>query len=154
MNERALLTLGLLAGIASGKPPNAWLSSAHEYARSRQERDPMGTAVLAVLAGTVMFYAAERGKNPKVSSFYDALVYVSTNLSVGYSDILAKTPAGKSIGSVLMTYGPALAARVFDPPHEASDEVEARARAQDTLAGISERLDLILEELKRERAGG
>jgi hypothetical protein len=154
MNERALLTLGLLAGIASGKPPNTWLSSAHAYARSRQERDPMGSIVLAVLAGAAMFYAAERGKNPKVSSFYDALIYVSTNLSVGYSDILAKTPAGKSIGSVLMTYGPALAARVFDPPNEARDDAESRARAEAALSGISERLDLILAELRKERADG
>lgn len=152
MNERSLLTLGLLAGIASGKPPNTWLSSAHAYARSRQAGDPMGSIVLAVLAGAALFYAAERGKNPKVSSFYDALIYVSTNLSVGYSDILAKTPAGKSIGSVLMTYGPALAARVFDRPNEASDDAEARARAEAALAGISERLDLILAELRSSRA--
>jgi len=154
MNQRSLLTLGLLAGIASGKPPNTWLSSAHAYARTRQERDPMGTIVLAVLAGAAMFYAAERGKNPKVSSFYDALIYVSTNLSVGYSDILAKTPAGKSIGSVLMTYGPALAARVFDRPNEARDDAEARARTEAALVGISERLDLILAELRNDRVDG
>ena len=154
MNDRALLTLGLLAGIASGKPPNAWLSSVHEYARSRQERDPMGAAVFAVLSGTLLFYAAERGKNPKVSSLYDALVYVSTNLSVGYSDILAKTPAGKSIGSVLMTYGPSLAARVFDRPNEANDELNSRARTESALEAISERLDLILAELRRERVHG
>jgi voltage-gated potassium channel len=154
MNERALLTLGLLAGIASGKPPKEWLSSAHSYARTRQERDPMGSAVVAVLAGAAMFYAAERGKNPKVTSFYDALVYVSTNLSVGYSDILAKTPAGKSIGSGLMTYGPALATRVFDPPNQASADADSRARAEAALAGVSERLDLILDELRKARPGG
>jgi hypothetical protein len=154
MNERALLTLGLLAGISSGKPPKEWLAAAHDYARGRQERDPMGSIVLAVLAGSALFYAAERGKNPKVSTFHDALVYVSTNLSVGYSDILAKTPAGKSIGSVLMTYGPALAARVFDPPNEARHEADARARSEQALAGISERLDRILEELRRDRQDG
>lgn len=154
MNERALLTLGLLSGIASGKPPNAWLSSAHAYARTRQERDPMGSTVIAVLSGAALFYAAERGKNPKVTSFYDALVYVSTNLSVGYSDILAQTPAGKAIGSVLMTYGPALASRVFDRPNGAREEVEARDRAEAALEGISDRLDLIVDELKRERRGG
>lgn len=114
----------------------------------------MGSIVLAVLAGSALFYAAERGKNPKVSTFHDALVYVSTNLSVGYSDILAKTPAGKSIGSVLMTYGPALAARVFDPPNEARHEADARARSEQALAGISERLDRILEELRRDRQDG
>ena len=114
----------------------------------------MGAAVFAVLSGTLLFYAAERGKNPKVSSLYDALVYVSTNLSVGYSDILAKTPAGKSIGSVLMTYGPSLAARVFDRPNQANDELNSRARSESALEAISERLDQILAELRRERFHG
>src|SRR6478735_251739 len=59
---------------------------------------------------------AELGRNAKVTSFYDAVVYAATNLSVGYSDIFAKTPAGKAIGALLMTYGPALATRALDPP--------------------------------------
>ena len=79
-------------------------------------RDPMGSVLAAVLGGAWMFYKAERGHNPKVKSYYDALVYVSTNLSVGYSDIFAKTPRGKAIGTALMTYGPAMAAKIFDTP--------------------------------------
>lgn len=48
----------------------------------------MGSTVATVLVGAYLFYKAEVGRNPKVTSFYDALVYCSpTNLSVGYSDI-------------------------------------------------------------------
>ena len=97
------------------------------------------------------FYAAERGNNPKITSFYDALIYVSTNLSVGYSDIFAKTDAGKTIGSALMAYGPALAARVFDPPHEARERVAEGERSEAALRDIAGKLELILQELQQQR---
>jgi voltage-gated potassium channel len=64
-----------------------------------------------------------------VKSYYDALVYVSTNLSVGYSDIFAKTPRGKAIGTALMTYGPAMSSKIFDTPTEATAPVVATAAA-------------------------
>ena len=80
----------------------------------------------------------------KVTSYYDALVYVSTNLSVGYSDIFAKTPAGKAIGSTLMTFGPAMAARFLDEP--------AAPEGADTRA-VVERLDRILAALEASRGG-
>src|SRR5688572_4618515 len=59
MNERTLLALGLLLGIGSGKPPEQWLQSAHEYGREKQAEDPMNSAALTVLAGAAAFYAAE-----------------------------------------------------------------------------------------------
>jgi len=151
MNERALLTLGLLLGVGTGKPPSEWLSSAHEYAREKQAKEPLNALAATVLLGAVAFYAAERGHNPKVSSFYDALVYVSTNLSVGFSDIFAKTEAGKAIGSALMSYGPAITARAFDPPGEAQQRAaEARASEQ-SLRDIADKLQLILVELRASR---
>jgi voltage-gated potassium channel len=107
--------------------------------------------VLTVLLGSAAFYAAERGKNPKITSFYDALIYVSTNLSVGYSDILAKTEAGKTIGSALMAYGPALAARAFDLPHEARDRTADAERSETALRDIASKLELILQELQQQR---
>jgi voltage-gated potassium channel len=152
MNERTLLALGLLLGVDSGKPPEQWLQSAHGYFRDKQSEDPMNAVVLTVLLGASAFYAAERGQNPKVTTFYDALVYVSTNLSVGYSDIFAKTEAGKAIGSALMTYGPALAARVFDPPHEAQQRAVDGERSEAALRDIAGKLELILEELRSQRA--
>jgi len=151
MNERTLLALGLLLGVGSGKSPEQWLESAHQYARDKQAEDPMNALVLTVLLGSAAFYAAERGKNPKITSFYDALIYVSTNLSVGYSDIFAKTEAGKTIGSALMGYGPALAARVFDPPHEARDRAVDAERSETALRDIASKLELILQELQQQR---
>jgi len=88
----------------------------HEKMRDYQAREPANAIVLTVLSAAAAFYVAERGRNPKISSFYDALVYAATNVSVGYSDIFAKTPGGKAIGALLMTYGPALATRALDPP--------------------------------------
>jgi hypothetical protein len=148
MNERALLTMGLLLGLGSGKPPNEWLSSLNALAREQQAKEPMTATLATVLLGTIAFYRAERGHNPKVTSIYDALVYVSTNLSVGYSDILAKTSAGKAIGSALMTYGPGLATRMFDPPGR-EEELSSEARqTREQLGRIVERLEEILIELK------
>ena len=151
MNERTLLALGLLLGVGSGKAPEQWLESAHRYVRDKQTEDPMNAVVFTVLLGSAALYAAERGKNPKITSFYDALIYVSTNLSVGYSDIFAKTEAGKTIGSALMAYGPALAARVFDPPHEARDRTADAERSETALRDIATKLELILQELQQQR---
>jgi voltage-gated potassium channel len=153
MNERTLLALGVLLGVGSGKPPEEWLQSAHGYAREKQAEDPMNAIVFTVLAGAAAFYAVEREHNPKVNSFYDALVYVSTNLSVGYSDIFAKTEVGKAIGSALMTYGPAMAARVFDVPHEARERAAEGERSEQALRDIADKLERILLELQSQRGG-
>jgi voltage-gated potassium channel len=127
MNERALITLGLLlAGTTRGGPGQA-MTRLHEKMRDYQARDPANAIVLTVLGAAAAFYLAERGRNAKVASFSDALTYAATNLSVGYSDIFAKTPAGKAIGSLLMTYGPALATRSLDPPGAPSPISAVRA---------------------------
>jgi hypothetical protein len=151
MNERSLLALGLLLGVGSGKAPEQWLSSAHGYFRDKQAEDPMNAVVFTVLLGAAAFYAAERYENPKVNSYYDALVYVSTNLSVGYSDIFAKTEAGKAIATTMMTYGPALAARVFDVPNEAKERAADGERSEAALRDIAGKLELILQELQLQR---
>lgn len=151
MNERTLLALGLLLGVGSGKPPEEWLKGAHGYMREKQQQDPMNALAASVLVGAAAFYAAEREHNPKVNSFYDALVYVSTNLSVGYSDIFAKTEAGKAIATALMTYGPALAARAFDVPNEAQERAAEGERSEAALRDIASKLELILQEMQSQR---
>jgi hypothetical protein len=151
MNERTLLALGLLLGVGSGKSPENWLQSAHGYFREKQAADPMNAAVYAVLLGAAAFYSAERGKNPKVKSYYDALVYVATSLSVGYHDVFPQTESGKAIAGTLMTYGPALAARVFDQPNEAKERAEEGERSEEALKDIAGKLELILEELRSQR---
>lgn len=138
MNARPLLVLATLA--AAGEPDFGKDLVVRAKARLREgyEADPMGTTVQTVLVASYLFYRAEHGHNPKVTSFYDALVYVSTNLSVGYCDIFATTPAGKAIGSALMTVGPAMAARALDAP--AGSGADTRA--------VVERLDRILAALE------
>src|SRR3954470_4515972 len=95
-----------------------------EWAASLRNKPAQNTMLFAT-AAAIIFYYAERGQNPKVNDIYDALVYCTTNLSVGYSDIFARTPVGKLIGSTLMTFGPAMSGAVLDgrkrsppPPNE------------------------------------
>ena len=91
---------------------------------------PMENTLAVVGLATLLFYQAEKGQNPKVNDIYDALTYCSTNISVGYSDIFAKTPLGKVIGSILMTIGPAMAATTLDGPKRAmGDPVQAEILA-------------------------
>ena len=116
MNTRPLLVLAAIAAATSPDMGKGALDRFKGGVRDGFAKDPMGSVLAAVLGGAWLFYKAERGHNPKVKSYYDALVYVSTNLSVGYSDIFAKTPRGKAIGTALMTYGPAMAAKIFDTP--------------------------------------
>jgi hypothetical protein len=75
---------------------------------------------LGALVGwaATLFYLAESDVNPGVTSYWDALHYITTALSVGYANIFPMTPLGKTIGSVVMMLGPALSARVFDAPRE------------------------------------
>ena len=93
-----------------------------------------------VTTSTLLFYAAERGHNPNVNSVWDALVYCTTCLSVGYGDIFAMTPIGKIIGSTLMTMGPALSGATLDGPHgeKVDDHVEKEILA--TLQEILKRM--------------
>lgn len=136
----------VLAALAASAEPDfgkKTIEDAKQKLRERYTDDPMGTTATTVLVASWLFYKAEKGHNPRVNSFYDALVYVSTNLSVGYCDIFAKTPAGKTIGSLLMTMGPSMATRFMDEPKAAATSSEATNRA------IVERLDKILEALEK-----
>ena len=151
MNERALLTLGLLAAALAPGGPGKAMTRLHEKMRDYQAREPANAIVLTVLGAAAAFYVAERGRNPKVTSFTDALVYASTNLSVGYSDIFAKTPGGKAIGSLLMTYGPALATRALDAPGVPGAVASAPAPSAVSDAAVDRivaSLDAILNELR------
>jgi hypothetical protein len=97
-----------------------------------------------VALATVLFYAAERGRNPKVKDIYDAMIYCTTNISVGYSDIFAHTPAGKMIGSVLMTLGPAMAAKALDGPKDGRTGAQDDRRQEQILDTLRQ----ILEHIK------
>ena len=112
----------------------------------RIDASPCGSAAAVVAASTLLFYALERGRNPKVNDVFDAMVYTSTCLSVGYGDIFAKTPLGKVLGSALMTVGPALASKTLDGP--------AAARRDAAQAETLETLKQILQTMRADGAGG
>jgi voltage-gated potassium channel len=141
MQKRPLLVLAALAAASEPDFGAGTLARLKDGLREKYAGDPMGTTVSTVVVASWLFYRAERGHNPKVQSFYDALVYVSTNLSVGFSDIFAHTPAGKAIGSTLMTFGPAMAAGLLDEPG-AVKKSDAETRA------VVDRLDRILAVLE------
>ncbi len=83
---------------------------------------PSRNVTIVVAVSSVLFYHAEKGKNARVNDIFDAMVFCSTCLSVGYSQIFAVTPAGKIIATILMTWGPALASRSLDGPKMPSSE--------------------------------
>jgi hypothetical protein len=100
---------------------------------------PARNSAVVVAASSVVFFIAERDHNPKVNDVFDAMVYCSTCLSVGYGDIFARTPIGKLIGTILMTAGPALSGQALDgEPDSAADRVQEQ---------ILQTLQAIMEEL-------
>jgi hypothetical protein len=81
-----------------------------------------GEEVCLLVAGSAaLFYWAEKDENPGVKDYWDALHYVTTSLSVGYANLFPVTAIGKLLASVLMTVGPALAARTLDTGGPAND---------------------------------
>jgi len=110
-------------------------------------RDPLDALMVTVLGGSFLFYIAEKDENPKVNTYWDALLYISTCLSVGYADIFARTKPGQAIATAIMTVGPAMAAKALDP-------TAAQVAAQDAQSlaiqeSIAAKLDAILAELKK-----
>jgi hypothetical protein len=101
---------------------------------------PADELTALVVWGASLFYLAESGVNPMVRSYWDALHYVATSLSVGYANVFPVTGLGKAIGSVVMMVGPALSARALDRAPRASEGDNA---------AIVERLDAILAELRQ-----
>ena len=118
--------------------------------RDALRKDPIESAMLAILVGSYAFFQAEKGVNPKVLTFNDALVFVSTSMSVGYSDIFPKTERGKIIASVIQTVGPSLTTRFLDPTRK--EEQQEKQAAAETQQQILAKLDAILEVLKTQRA--
>jgi voltage-gated potassium channel Kch len=100
---------------------------------------PARNTAAVVAASAAIFYLAERDHNPKVKDIWDACVYCSTCLSVGYGDIFARTPVGKILGSTLMTLGPALSGAALD--------AESSARAERLQAEVLATLKSILDRM-------
>jgi hypothetical protein len=136
--------------VTSGTPAAGAMAAAAPAAppASPAVATPSEELGLLVSWGAAAFYWAEAGANPMVRSYWDALHYVATALSVGYANIFPVTALGKAIGAVVMTVGPALSARALDqgtPQGRAPD-----AGAADGTALLADKLDAILAELRRQ----
>jgi Ion channel len=110
--------------------------------RDAAVRDPLDSLAALVFGGGYLFYLAEQGQNPRCTSYTDAVLFISTCISVGYADVFARTDAGKAIASFVMTIGPSLAASALDRPAGEPDESVELQRA------ILGKLDAILEALR------
>jgi voltage-gated potassium channel len=82
-----------------------------------------------VCTAAALFYCAEQPENPAVKTYFDALHYVSTSLSVGYANIFPVTQAGKAIGAVVQMVGPAMSSKALEP-------AETGASLDDVLAEL------------------
>jgi voltage-gated potassium channel len=155
LDDSAALALVLtLAGAGGGDLSYASLKN---ELTSAINKDPFDATVVTVLGGSFLFYVAEKGHNPKVETYWDALVFISTCLSVGYADVFARTPAGKAIASAVMTFGPAMSGALLEGPAAASEAGESKkAEAPGELLAVQrlivEKLDAILVELKGSRS--
>lgn len=60
----------------------------------------------ALLVGSMLFYMAENGVNPQVSTYFDAVYFgVTTMTSVGLGDISPQTTPGKLVAMFMMICG-------------------------------------------------
>jgi voltage-gated potassium channel len=87
-----------------------------------------------------------RGVNPKVKTPADALLYITTCMSVGYADVFAKSTAGKLIASYVMTVGPSMTAKLFDAP--AAEEARREGEQRDFQKALLAKLDVLTEQLR------
>lgn len=139
------LALGALGRVLAAQDLGAAYDAAKRELRALAARDPLDAVIVTSLGSAWLFYVAEKDDNPKVKSFWDALVFVTTSLSVGYANMFAVTPAGKAIAAALMTLGPTLAARALDAP---SAEKEAADReAIDAQRALIDRIDALVQRI-------
>lgn len=155
-DHAALSALARIAeGLMSSRGGNIGLDTWKSGFREVIQRDPIDTLVVSVLGGAYLFWLAEKDVNPKCRTFWDAAVFVSTCLSVGYDNKFAETEAGKALATFLMTFGPAVAAAAFDSPTaeknaEAAAEAQARAESVELQKAILGKLDAILVQLEKQ----
>jgi hypothetical protein len=110
-----------------------------EAASARLTGQPCRNTLYFVGLTSLLFFIAERGRNPRVNTIFDATLYCSTCLSVGYADIHPVTPAGKALGTLLMTFGPSLVSKVADGPKDQSPDLQPEILA--TLRQILAKLE-------------
>jgi hypothetical protein len=147
----ALSALGQIAcGILSAQGGDLSYGACKRGFREAMVADPLDSLAVIVLGGSYLFYLAEKGRNPKCESFWDALTFITTCLSVGYHDVFARTDAGKAIASFVMTFGPALSGAALDPRADEKPAPTAivNPEALEVEKAILAKLEAILEALR------
>ncbi len=142
----AALVALLLSMTGGGGPGEGGYGALKREIKEAVAKDPFDATVVTVFGGAFLFYVAEKGKNPKVESYWDALVFISTCLSVGYHDVFARTPGGKAIATAVMTIGPALSGAIFEG--SAAEKARAEKEALEVQQAIAGTLGEILAELR------
>jgi voltage-gated potassium channel len=107
------VSASIASGVRRGGTPLA-LRALGDRFREAARSDPMGALLSLVGGASVLFYFAERGRNPRVKTLTDAVLFITTCLSVGYADVFAKTETGKAIAAFVMTFGPAMSSAALD----------------------------------------
>jgi voltage-gated potassium channel len=147
--ELVALLLSLAGGVQDSGGTTLGYEGWKRELKSAVAKDPFDATVVTVFGGAFLFYMAEKGKNPKVTSYWDALVFISTCLSVGYHDVFARTPGGKAIATAVMTIGPALSGAIFEGGEtERAEKTRAEEEAVKVQQAIASTLGEILKELR------
>ena len=151
MSNRAVPALAALAAMAllSGDEDLSY-GALKDKLRTEMVRDPIDTTLGAVMGASVLFYLAERDVNPRIDSLAAAMEFVSTSMSVGYSNIFPETQAGRIIAAAIMAAGPSMTASFLEPPGVGHLQ---RTPGEATNDVIAEKLDAILQELRAQRTG-
>ena len=139
------------APLSAGERLSQLLGAVRQYEAAGKEllnRNPLESLLALVVGGAAVYYVAERGRSDKVNTYWDALEYVSTCASVGYSNIFPATPVGKLVASALFLVGPTLTGQALQPAKAASTSDSPHSISHET-AELAGKLDAILLELKR-----
>jgi len=147
----------LKAELAPGPWPNpgTWaelsdkLTGWRAQALAAAERAPLESLAAVVGAGTLVYYLSERGRNERVHTIWDALEFVSTCASVGYSNIFPNTPLGKLVASFTFLVGPAMTARALEQPGAPARGQRPTGDEGSVPMELLAKLDEILVELRR-----
>jgi hypothetical protein len=126
------------------------LRTGDDHLKATLNRNPLQSLVGLVLAGAAVFYRAEKGRNEKVVTFADAVDFVATCASVGYSNIFPATPVGRLVASTLFILGPSLAAKTLDQSRTARDEGPALSPGEQAIVA---KLEELVDEVRRQGAG-
>ena len=139
----ALLGVGTLATLIASGHGRADYEATKTKLRELVAKDPIDSLLATVLGGGLLFYALERDKNPRCNTYWDAVLYVATSLSVGYDDVFPKTQSGNALAALIQTFGPALASNAFTPPASAPAPVQTGDELLAVNKAILARLDQI-----------